>query len=73
MRVWSCTVSMRLVVYLTLCRLFTDARKLKVLKANHNELNELPPSVQNSIIEELHLEHNEIRSLSPELFIQASR
>ncbi|XP_070202182.1 PH domain leucine-rich repeat-containing protein phosphatase 2-like isoform X2 [Littorina saxatilis] len=54
-------------------KLFTDARKLKILKANHNQLNALPPSVQNCIIEELHLEHNEIRTLSSELFIQANR
>jgi hypothetical protein len=54
-------------------RLFTDARKLKILKANHNKLHTLPPTVQNCIIEELQLEHNDIRGLSPELFLQASR
>ncbi|KAK0051379.1 PH domain leucine-rich repeat-containing protein phosphatase 2 [Biomphalaria pfeifferi] len=54
-------------------RLLTDAKRLKVLKANHNRLTELPEKIRSDTLEELHLQHNYIRHLSTELFIKAHR
>ncbi|CAL1542510.1 unnamed protein product [Lymnaea stagnalis] len=52
-------------------RLFTDAKKLKIVKANHNRITDLPDKTGSEMLEELHLQHNQIRHLSTELFIKA--
>ncbi|XP_012938360.1 uncharacterized protein LOC101860377 [Aplysia californica] len=54
-------------------RLFTDARKLKIVKANHNRLTSLPEKIHTDTLEELHLQHNLLRHLSVELFVKAHR
>lgn len=54
-------------------RLFTDAKKLKIVKANHNRITDLPDKTGSEMLEELHLQHNQIRHLSTELFIKAHR
>ncbi|XP_041375510.1 PH domain leucine-rich repeat-containing protein phosphatase 2-like [Gigantopelta aegis] len=54
-------------------RIMTDSRKLKILRADHNRLKVLPSDIHHCIIEELHLEHNEISDLPPELFIKATK
>lgn len=54
-------------------RLFTDTRRLKIMKANNNHLASLPDKIRTDALEELHLQHNLIRHLSVELFIKAHR
>ncbi|KAK3086917.1 hypothetical protein FSP39_025370 [Pinctada imbricata] len=44
-------------------RLFSDAQKLTILKANHNHLTALPTEVNHCILEELHLQHNQLSVL----------
>ncbi|XP_059164436.1 uncharacterized protein LOC131947287 isoform X2 [Physella acuta] len=54
-------------------RLFTDATKLKNVRANHNHLTQLPDKIRSDTLEELHLQHNGIKHLSTQLFIMAHR
>ncbi|KAH9504902.1 PH domain leucine-rich repeat-containing protein phosphatase 2 [Bulinus truncatus] len=58
---------------LNISQLFTDAKRLKIVRANHNRLTELPDKIRSDTLEELHLQHNQIRHLSTELFIKAHR
>ncbi|GFR82039.1 PH domain leucine-rich repeat-containing protein phosphatase 1 [Elysia marginata] len=60
-------------VSLDVSKLFTDGRRLKVIKANHNRLTSLPEKICTDTLEELHLQHNMIRHLSSELFLKAAR
>ncbi|VDI24410.1 PH domain and leucine-rich repeat-containing protein phosphatase [Mytilus galloprovincialis] len=54
-------------------RLFVEAQKLKVLRANHNQISTFPEDIGKTVIEELNLEHNKIESIPAELFIKASK
>ncbi|XP_052062683.1 PH domain leucine-rich repeat-containing protein phosphatase 2-like isoform X1 [Mytilus californianus] len=54
-------------------RLFVEAQKLKVLRANHNQIHTFPEDIGKTVIEELNLEHNKIESIPAELFIKASK
>ncbi|XP_071092127.1 PH domain leucine-rich repeat-containing protein phosphatase 2-like [Haliotis cracherodii] len=54
-------------------RMLTDARKLKILRVNHNQLKLLPTDIKHCLIEELHLERNLLTQLPPELFIRANK
>lgn len=54
-------------------RLFVEAQKLKVLKANHNLITYFPEDIGKTVIEELNLEHNRLEAIPSELFMKASK
>lgn len=53
--------------------IFTTAKKLQDLRANHNLLKELPSSVGNVVLEMLQLQHNNLCSLPPTFLTNANK
>lgn len=54
-------------------RIFLDAKKLKTLRVNHNQLISLPPDVDTMYIEEILLHNNKLASLPPQLLNKANK